>query len=220
MSKPDLNNFIVSDNNNKAFELCCDFVRDKQKGFILSLHGPSACGKTHLIHAIQSFVEEKFTNKKINRLPFFPFSESLTAKTLAWSYDMFSNSDLLIIDDLQVVKSKTFFQEVFAEIASNVLKNGGNVVVAFDCPVRNLKVFFDNIRFASCNQTVEIKYPDMKLIREFIKVKQKEYDVKLSKSEEDEIIRSRWLGVLRWYSDISWNQACQEIIDAMDKLFE
>ena len=201
MSKPDFNSFIVSDSNKKAFEFCCDFVCDKQKGYILSLYGPGACGKTYLINAIQCFVEEDFPNKKINRLPFFSFSESLTAKTLGLYYEMFSNSDLLIIDDLQVIKCKSFFQEVFAEIASNVLMNGGNVVVAFDCPISSLKKFFDNIHFASCNQKVEIKYPDMKLIREFLKVKQKECDVKLSKIEEDKLIRSRWLGVLHWYSD-------------------
>ena len=217
MIKPDFNNFIISENNKKAFEACCDFVRDNQKGNILSLYGPWACGKTHLISAIKSSLEEQYPDKKINNLQYFKVSELLTAQYLELYYDTFSNSDLLIIDDLHLVKCKGFFQEIFAEIANNVLKNGGKVVVAFECPIINLKVFFDNIRFASLNQIVEIKYPDINLMREFIKINQKEYNIKLSKNEEDKIIRSRWLGVLRWFSDISWERTKQELIAHLDK---
>ena len=180
-------NFIVSHSNENAVECCRAFSLDDKSGCFMSLYGPSMCGKTHLLTAIENSVKNAFPNKKINHLPYFGISGDLTAKCLGWSFDTLCKSDLLIIDNLQLIKGSWAFQEIFAEITSNVLKNGGNVIVAHDCPSSNLKIFFDNVCHAISYQMVEIKYPDMNLMRKFLKAKQKEYNVKLSENEEDEI---------------------------------
>lgn len=218
-SKITFDNFIVSHSNENAVECCRAFSLDDKSECFMSLYGPSRCGKTYLLTAIENSVKNAFQNKKINRLPYFEVSEELTAKCLGWSFDTLRKSDLLIIDDLQLVKCKRAFQEIFAEITSNVLKSGGNVIVAHDCPASNLKTFFDNVCHATSHQMVEIKYPDMNLMRKFLEAKRKEYNIELSKKEEDEIIRSRWLGILGFVADISREQRYQELYNRFNELF-
>lgn len=218
-SKITFDNFIVSHSNEKAFELCRSFTLDDNHGCFMSLHGPSSCGKTHLLTALEKGVTRSFQNKIVNHIPYFEVSEELTAKCLGMSFDALCKSDLLIIDNLQLVKCKNFFQQVFAEITSNVLKNGGNVIVAHNCPASNLKLFFDNVCYATDQQMVEIKYPDMNLMRKYLKAKQIEYGIELTQNEEDEILRLRWSGVLSFGADIFGEQFQQKLLTRFIELF-
>ena len=219
MKKIGLNDFIVSKCNKEAFEFCRAFADADSRGSLVSLYGPERCGKTLLVTALENRLKERFPDKAITNFEYMKFFDKISAEFLDVCYCLLSSADVLIIDRFQLARCDDVVQGVFAEIASSVLKRGGNVIVVHSCPVSNLKTFFDNVQYASCCQMLEIKYPDMNLMRKYLTVKQKEFDVKLSAEEEANIVRSRWSGVLSHFKKLENKRMIQELIVLFDELF-
>jgi chromosomal replication initiator protein len=108
----------------------------------LFLHGPPGLGKTHLLHAIGNYVlafgagatvryttAESFTND---------FISALGTKSLAAFKHAYRDADVLLIDDVQFLASKTRTEEEFFHTFDTLYEAGRQLVLTCDRLPRSL----------------------------------------------------------------------------------
>ena len=161
----------------------------------LFIYGNSGLGKTHLMHAIGNYIEEKlklkvlyvtsddfmndFTgiarkNNNFNNLDYVEFFKN-----------KYRNIDVLIIDDIQFLGGAEKTQQEFFHTFNNLYNDSKQIIVSSDRSPEDLKVLEDRLRtrFAMGLQ-VDISPPDYELKKAIIKQKIKREDIYIS----DEVI--------------------------------
>ena len=161
----------------------------------LFIYGNSGLGKTHLMHAIGNYIEEKlklkvlyvtsddfmndFTgiarkNNSFNNLDYVEFFKN-----------KYRNIDVLIIDDIQFLGGAEKTQQEFFHTFNNLYNDSKQIIVSSDRSPEDLKVLEDRLRtrFAMGLQ-VDISPPDYELKKAIIKQKIKREDIYIS----DEVI--------------------------------
>lgn len=116
----------------------------------LFIYGGSGLGKTHLLHAIGNYLSEhkpnlnviyvttdKFTNDFIN---------SLQNHTTSRFREVYSNADVLIIDDIQSIIKKPQVQEQFFNLFNELYQNGKQIVITSDKQPKELSPLEERLR--------------------------------------------------------------------------
>ena len=163
------------------------FIEDKSNRFALSacqaiskhlseyynplwLYGPSACGKSHLLHAIFHKLELEQV-----RVVLYVTAEVLVeamisnfkANDEAWA--MIENADVLIVDNAEHLKGKNATQEEIAMLCLEKQVNKQQVIFASNCPPVELPVLSQLLRErAEMGLFADIQPPSIELKREYV----------------------------------------------------
>jgi chromosomal replication initiator protein len=132
-------NFISVPTNKSAFDKCVEFAKsDSPASNPILLYGPTAVGKTHLLHAIGNYVANSRQEPKIAMAQTETFCaemiESLRQESLGNFRDKYRNYNLLILDDIQFVVRKERTQIEFFHIFKNLLSNKVKIALAASRP--------------------------------------------------------------------------------------
>lgn len=155
------NEFEINSGNREAYDLCRSIITEDKRGCFIALHGPAQCGKTHLIKSILSGYKRQFPSRRVGYTNYDRIMDNVFSSAY-WEYEIgihkeLSLYDVYVIDDLQFLSGKPSTQMLFAEIVKEVLQLGGNVLVAFKCPVEDLRLFLDDIGSDDICQVVELE---------------------------------------------------------------
>jgi chromosomal replication initiator protein len=132
----------------------------------LFIYGPPGNGKTHLLHAIANYLRafgggleveyataETFTNRFIN---------ALRGSGMEAFKNRYRHNDVLLIDDIQFLESKSKIGEEFFHTFNALYETGSQLVLTSDRPPRDLQALEDRLRerFAS-GLVTDIAPPDL-----------------------------------------------------------
>lgn len=161
-------NFIVSDCNREAYELCRSVADDERGKFIL-LYGPSSCGKTHLLNAVKSVFQNKYPSKKMLMASYDDivsrYVASVNNKNIFECRKDICTFDLLIIDNMQFAAGKLSTQAELFGWFLEMLNSEKSIVIASDKPERYLNDIIGRMKemcFDRC-YLVKMSEPDVSL---------------------------------------------------------
>lgn len=150
----------------------------------LFIYGNSGLGKTHLMHAIGNYIENKF-EKKVLYVTSDDFMNDFTGLArksnnsnnldyVTFFKNKYRNVDVLLIDDIQFLGGAEKTQQEFFHTFNNLYNDSKQIIVSSDRSPEDLKVLEDRLRtrFAWGLQ-VDINPPDYDLKVAIIKNKLK-----------------------------------------------
>ena len=150
-------NFVVG-NSNKFAHAAALAVAEKPGSIYnpLFIYGNSGLGKTHLMHAIGNYIE-KTTNKRVLYITsetfvneFIEITRKKENKNNFENIDFFKkkyrNIDVLIVDDIQFLATKTESQKEFFHTFNNLYGEDKQIIISSDRSPNDLKVFEDRLR--------------------------------------------------------------------------
>ncbi|OAV45880.1 chromosomal replication initiation protein DnaA [Lewinella sp. 4G2] len=110
----------------------------------LVIHGKSGLGKTHLLHAIGNYVNEKYPDKAVLFVGADTFTQHLidsiasnsTNDLLNW----YQNVDILLVDDIQQLVNRKKTQDIFFNLFNVLRQNNKAIVMTCDRPIIELDI--------------------------------------------------------------------------------
>lgn len=139
-------NFVIGDCNQLAHAACMAVAEaPSQNNFNpLILYGGTGMGKTHLVQAIAHFCIENETVRKV----VYRTSEEFTREYIEYVqknkdsrtfYQVYKDTDILLIDDIQFLAGKQSTQEEFFNIFSILQSLNKQIVITSDRPPSEIK---------------------------------------------------------------------------------
>ncbi|WP_297445222.1 DnaA/Hda family protein [Desulfurobacterium sp.] len=169
--KMSLGNFIVSSNNEKAWNFANELLSSGSGSLLV--FGPSGVGKTHMIHALswRAFSEGKtvalFTTGELIDL----ITQAFKKKEVAYLKQTLVKADILAIDDFQILNAKNFssFHGVVFEILDLFDVNSKKVIVTSDVKPEMLRHIPERVRQRlSTFGVAYISPPTKDFVRKFV----------------------------------------------------
>lgn len=145
------NNFVVGESNNMAYQMAL-FVAEEPGREILNplfLYGKSGLGKTHLMRAIQNYINETQKNLKtiyfdssdfLNRYVEASLAHDKNKTSFKKFNEQFYNADVFLIDDIQFLQGKEGTLDVVFQIFNHMVNEGKQVVLSADRSPKHLSV--------------------------------------------------------------------------------
>lgn len=181
------NNFIIGPSNNMAHAFSMAVAKDPGKTYpALYIYGNSGLGKTHLIHAIANYVQNRNPSTRIcltsaNRFMNEMVDSIKSNNSITFRRKYTECTDVLIIDDVHELKNKTGTQEQFFHIFNELIERGKQLIFTSDKNPKEIDGLEDRIRTRlSQALPVEIQQPDLETRIAILKKKAVEKDVYLS----------------------------------------
>lgn len=172
-------NFVVGTSNKFAFHAAKTVANLSEKTDYhcnpLFIYGDTSIGKTHLINAICNEATSNFPNIKITYVTAEEFINEFIFALGNRNLDDFnkkykSNTDLLIIEDIQFMLDKLATQEEFFHVINTLMSNKKQVVITSDRAPKNISDVFDKLfSRLTYGVIVEIAQPDYETKNEIIK---------------------------------------------------
>lgn len=166
--------FVAGEENSFACAYLKNFVKtlsaeqgDERVSRQIILYGPTALGKTHLLQATASAILEE--NSQFNLI--YVRSEDLINEfTYCCKKGDFISfrkkyrcTDLLLIDDLQFIQSKSAFQEEILYTVNSILEAGGSVIFAADTAPTDMQDVSERLMSRiGGSERIKIKKPSFK----------------------------------------------------------
>lgn len=184
-------NFVVGESNKRSW-LTATKVAESPGYFVnpLYIFGSVGLGKTHLMQAIGNFISEMNITFKILYIQAQEYLSDYNKACAENKFDSFekkySNIDVLLVDDIQMLEKKTGTQEQFFNLFNEMINNNKQVVITSDRPASKLNGFMDRLtsRFNS-GIVVDINQPDFNQRVSILKKKAQEMT---SKSIPDDVL--------------------------------
>ena len=178
------NNFVVGESNKFAQAAALAVAENPGTMYNpLFIYGNSGLGKTHLMHAIGNYIEDK-QKKKVLYVTCDQFLEDfmgLSRKNNVENNNLdyieffkgkYRSIDVLIIDDIQFLGGATASQQEFFHTFNNLHNNSKQIIVSSDRSPEDLKALEDRLRTRFCwGLQVDISPPDFELKVAIIKKK-------------------------------------------------
>lgn len=142
----------------------------------LYIFGGVGIGKTHLMHAIGNYILDKDINSKVLYVKaqdyITEFSKASQSKDLSKFDEKYSNLDVLLVDDIQMLGTAKKTQEKFFELFNKMYDNHKQIVITSDKPADQMPDIMPRLttRFAWGLQ-VDINTPDLPLKIKILKRK-------------------------------------------------
>ncbi len=147
----DFSNFIVGTSNEIAYTAASDVASDPGNTYNpLLILGDEGVGKTHLLQAISGKIKEEKPNLNFLSISGEEFTEEMknhrdTGKMEDFR-DRFRNSDILVLDDLHILKDSEESQDMFANILNGFLDKNKQVVLSAEREIKSVPKLVDQIR--------------------------------------------------------------------------
>ncbi len=158
-------NFVVGPNNEYAHAASMSVAENPATKYNpLYLYGESGLGKTHLMHAICSYILNNNVGKKVLYVTSEMFTnEIITAIRTRNTHnfrDKYRQADILLIDDVQFFQGKDQIQEELFNTFNSLYDNNKQIVISSDRPPKELTGLDDRLRSRfGWNIIADIKRP-------------------------------------------------------------
>ncbi len=167
----------------------------------LFIFGSTGHGKTHLIQAVGNHFKEENPEKKIYYLTSERFTNdyinSLNSGEINTFKEKYKKYDLLIIDDIQFISSKTNTQEEFFHLFNHFHDNGKQLILSSDKHPNFIADIEDRIKSRfNAGMIIEIPKPDFESRIQIFKKKSSLMNLNLS-NEMVEFLASNVEGNIR-----------------------
>ncbi len=171
--------FVTGPNNLEACQAAMFIAADPGKTFNpLFIFSNPGLGKTHLLHAIVNFINERHPEKKALYCEAGDFIQEFVsyasgATKLDELTDYIKSFDVLLIDDIQGLATKEQTCYFFFEIFNWFLQHNKQVVITSDKHPEDLKGYYDErlkSRFVQ-GLTISIQQPDLQTCVNIVKSK-------------------------------------------------
>ena len=216
--KPDLtfDNFVVGAFNREAYQASLLIAsRPGQMFNPLFIYSHAGLGKTHLLHAIGNYIiKEKNPNAKILYITAENFVDEYIKyvrgeKESQSLKEFFSDVDVLLLDDVQMLKNKVKTEEMLFYVYNSLINSGRQIVITSDCQPSELSGIEDRLvsRFSQ-GLTVKIDEPDQNTCVEILKKKITTNGLDINNFDEN---------VLYFYAD-QFSKNVRELEGALNRL--
>lgn len=132
-------NFIEGESNKFAYTAATVAAEDSTTYNPLLIYGDTGLGKTHLMQAVGHDLLHINPNAKVLYVSCIDFVndyiKSLQNKSMDDFRERYNNVDLLLVDDIQYLESKTETQNEFFHTFETIYNRGGQVIITSDQPI-------------------------------------------------------------------------------------
>ena len=170
-------NFVVGNSNRIAQNASLAVAMKPGTAYSpLFIYSNSGLGKTHLLNAIGNFVKKRDNTKKILYTSTESFVNDYVSSIAHNTIDEFNTRyrtiDVLLIDDIQFIASKTQSSEMFFNIFNSLQNENKQIVITSDKPPKELKGIENRLvsRFTN-GLTVSIDTPEFETSKAILKKK-------------------------------------------------
>lgn len=188
-------NFVVGECNKEAVR--ASIMVSNNPGFTfnpLFIYSKSGLGKTHLLHAIGNYYQEKYPSARVLYITTDSFIDEFVRYVTGSQEnqslkDFFNTVDLLLVDDIQFLSDKTKTAEMFFYIFNALVNNGKQVVLTSDRHPKDLKGLEDRLvsRF-NMGLSEKMHNPDTETLLEILKRKIVSHGLNLANYDEDGLV--------------------------------
>jgi chromosomal replication initiator protein len=199
-------NYEVGEANRVAVAIAKRVAEEPSNGDVVYFHGLHGAGKTHLLEAISHHLREHSPRRKVLMLTaqrfLNEFQSALRDRDTAPFKAALRGTDVLLIDDLQLICGKSATQEEFFQTLGDLVSRGRTVVCSADVPVEALQGLNSRMRcILQGGFTARINEPDFALrraiaARKVLELNSRSNGFSLSKEALD-IIAARVIGTGR-----------------------
>lgn len=160
-------NFVVGGCNQYTVAAAVAVADEPGKKFNpLFIYGGVGLGKTHLLHAIANKIKQQQPSMNVIYVTTEQFTNDLieSIKTMK-NYDFrakYRNADVLIVDDIQSISSKTATQEEFFHTFNELTQKGKQIIISSDKPPKNIALLEERLRSRfEWGLITDIGFPDI-----------------------------------------------------------
>ena len=180
-------NFVVGSSNDIAYTTALSVAEQPGKNILnpLFIHGRSGLGKTHLLRAIQSYIDVNFhhlisyytdSNALLREYTDAALSHSKEKSSYNNFAKKFDNVDVLLIDDIQYLQGKTQTLDMVFQIFNTLIAKGKQVVLAADRAPKNIDIDERYQSRFNSGGTFEVQPPEIETKLGIIKLFLNEYN--------------------------------------------
>ena len=142
-------NFVIGESNRMAYSMAVAVAEEPGRAILnpLFIYGKSGLGKTHLMRAIQNYINETRKDLRTVYVDSADFLSGYVEATVAHerektSFRNFKNkyqeADVLLIDDIQFLQGKEQTLDIVFQIFNNLIAEGRQVVLSADRAPKNI----------------------------------------------------------------------------------
>lgn len=199
-------NFEVGEANQVAVAIAHRVAEEPSNGDVVYFHGLHGAGKTHLLEAIANRLRETSSKRKILMLTaqrfLNEFQSALRDRDTGPFKAALRGTDVLLIDDLQLICGKVATQDEFFQTLDDLISRGRTVVCSADVPTDALMGLSPRMRCVlQGGFTAKLGDPDFALRRAIAARKVAELGAKRGEfslpSEALDLIAARVIGTGR-----------------------
>ena len=163
----------------------------------LFIYGRSGVGKTHLLCAIQNYINEQYSDfnvcyidsmELVNRYSDAAIEKSVDKQSFKNFEKFFEDADVLLIDDIQGLQDKPGTLGALFRIFNNLITKGKQFVFSADRAPKNIDLDERYVSRFNSGATIDIQPPDNEtkrnIIKNFIHQYEEEENFKLDLSED------------------------------------
>jgi chromosomal replication initiator protein len=163
-------NYEVGEANRVAVAVAKRVAEEPSSGDVVYFHGLHGAGKTHLLEAIAHHLRETAPRRKVLMLTAQRFLNEFQAALRERDTGPFKaalrGTDVLLIDDLQLICGKSATQDEFFQTLGDLVSRGRTVVCSADTPIETLDGLNSRMRcILQGGFTARIGEPDFALRR-------------------------------------------------------
>lgn len=173
-------NFVTGEANREAFTFSLKVANSPHVTVNpLYIFGDVGLGKTHLMTAIGHFILDNNINANIVYTTAQQFTEdyfmatnqSKDTEALSQFYNFYRAADVLLVDDIQLLKNKIKTQEEFFKLFEYLHENNKQIVITSDRPASELEIM-DRLKSRfEWGIPVDVRKPNFSLRKNIIKNK-------------------------------------------------
>ncbi len=144
-------NFVIGDSNRMAYSMAVDVAENPGRTALnpLFIYGKSGLGKTHLLRAIQNYIDETSPLMTTVYVDSADLLNDFTEASIAHDKEKssfknfktrYQQADILLIDDIQSLQGKRQTLEIVFEVFNKLIGWGKQVVLSADRAPKNIDI--------------------------------------------------------------------------------
>ncbi len=150
-SKYTFDNFVVGKSNELAQALALGAAEMPGKAYNpLFIWGGVGLGKTHLMHAMENYINENYPKLKTLFVTSETFTveliESIAKKSTDAFRDKYRKIDALFVDDIQFIAGKVSMEEEFFNTFNSLFEDSKQIVLSSDRPPNEIPNLADRLK--------------------------------------------------------------------------
>lgn len=159
--------FVIGASNRFAHAAALSVAESPAKSYNpLFIHGDAGLGKTHLLHAIGTYVTSNFPNRHVRYVStetfMNEFVDAIRTNATSAFKRRYRECDVLLIDDIQFMEHKEGLQEEFFHTFNHLYGANKQIVISSDRHAKSLTTLEDRLRSRFLSGLItDVQPPDL-----------------------------------------------------------